>query len=102
MTCRVFRWRSPAQWFPRASSRSCRRFRLAGSAGSGLGCRRFRLVPPVPVGVPPVPVGGALPVAAPVAAAAGALPGPAGLPIADMSGLGGKGVSTGPARPGRR
>ena len=57
-------------------------------------------VPPVPVGVPPVPVGGALPVAAPVAAAAGALPGPAGLPIADMSGLGGKGVSTGPAPAG--
>ena len=62
------------------------------------------VVPPVPVVVPPaggvvppVPVGAAaLGVPVPVGAGPLGAPLPGGLPILDMSGLGGKGVPTGP------
>jgi len=55
------------------------------------------VVPPVPAVVPPVPVGAAaLGVPVPVGAGPLGAPLPAGLPIIDMSGLGGKGVPTGP------
>ena len=55
------------------------------------------VVPPVPAVVPPVPVGAAaLGVPVPVGAGPLGAPLPAGLPIIDMSGLGGKGVPTVP------
>lgn len=58
------------------------------------------VVPPVPAVVPPVPVvAPALGAPLPIGAAAG-VPVPVGAPILDMAGVGGKGMSTGPAPAG--